>query len=107
MKIKPKIIGISESRLQKSKQNITNISLPNYMYEHTPIESSTGGTLSYLDKNLKYKSRKDRNIYHKGMIESTFDEIINKNEKNMVPGCIYKTLNKQFPTFWITTYCVF
>ena len=30
MKIKPKIIGIS------------NISLPNYVYEHTPIESSKG-----------------------------------------------------------------
>ena len=58
MKIKPKIIGISENRLQKSKQNITNISLPNYVYEHTPIESSKGETLSYLDKNLKYKSRK-------------------------------------------------
>ena len=38
MKIKPKIIGISESRLQKSKQNITNIFRPNYVYEHTPTE---------------------------------------------------------------------
>ena len=53
MKIKPKIIGISESRLQKSKQQITNISLPNYVYEHTPTESSKVGTLLYLDKNLK------------------------------------------------------
>ena len=45
---------------------------------------------SYLDKNLKYKLRKDLNIYHKEMIESTFVEIINKNEKNVVAGCIYK-----------------
>ena len=42
MKVEPKIIGISESRLQKSKQYITNISLPNYVYEHTPTESSKG-----------------------------------------------------------------
>ena len=90
MKIKPKIIGISESRLQNSKHHITNISLPNYVYEHTPTESSKGGTLLYLDKNLKHKLRKDLNIYHKGTIESTFVEIINKNEKNMVAGCIYK-----------------
>ena len=55
MKIKPKIIGISESRLQKSKQHIANISLPNFVYEHTPTESSKGGTLLYLDKNLSYK----------------------------------------------------
>ena len=42
MKIEPKMIGISESRLQKSKQHITIISLPNYEYEHTPAESSKG-----------------------------------------------------------------
>ena len=72
MKIKPKIIGISESRLQKSNYHITNISLPNYVYEHTPAESSKGGTPLYLDKNLKYKLRKNINIYHKGIIESTF-----------------------------------
>ena len=105
MKIKPKIIGISESRLQKSKQHITNIYLPNYVYEHNSTESSKGGTLIYLDKNLKYKLRKDLNIYHKGMIESTFVKIINKNKKNVVAGCIYKH-PKQFQTFWMTTYCL-
>ena len=94
MKIKPKIIGISESRLQKSKQHITNICLPNYVYEHTPTESSKGGTLLYLDKNLKCKLRKDLNIDHKRMIESTFVEIISKNEIYMVADCIYNTLNK-------------
>ena len=99
MKIKPKIIGISESRLQKSKQHITNISLPNYVYEHTPTESSKGGTLLYLDKNLKYKLRKDLNIYQKGMIESTLVKIINKNEKNMVAGCIYKHPKQTIPDF--------
>ena len=99
MKIKPKIIGISESRLQKSKQHITNISLPNYVYEHTPTESSKGGTLLYLDKHFKYKLRKDLNIYHKGMIESTFVEIINKNEKNMVAGSIYKHPKQIIPDF--------
>ena len=99
MKIKPNIIRISESRLQKCKQHITNISLPNYVYEHTPTESSKGGTLLYLDKNLKYKLRKDLIIYHKVMIGSTFVEIINKNEKNMVVGCIYKHPKQAIPNF--------
>ena len=99
MKIKPKIIRISESRLQKSKQHITNISLPNYVYEHPPTESSKGGTLLYLDKNLKYKLRKNLNIYHKGKIESTFVKIINENEKNMVAGCIYKHPKQTIPDF--------
>ena len=99
MKIKQKIIGIYESRLQKSNQNITNISLPNYVYEHIPAESSKGGTLLYLDKNLMYKLRKDLNIYQKEMIESTFFEIINKNEKNMVAGCICKYPKQTIPNF--------
>ena len=44
MKTKPKIIGISESRLQINKQQINNILLPNYVYEHIPTESGKGGT---------------------------------------------------------------
>ena len=48
MKIKPKIIGIFESRLQKSKQHITYISVPNYVYERTPIESSKGGIYTLI-----------------------------------------------------------
>ena len=44
MKVKLKIIGISESRLQENKQHITNISFPDYVYEHTPRESSKGST---------------------------------------------------------------
>ena len=55
-----------------------------------PLQNQVKGVHLFLDKNLKYKLRKDLNIYHKGMIESTFVEIINKNEKNMVAGYIYK-----------------
>ena len=39
LRIKPNIIGISETRLQRGKQPITNISLTKYVYEHTPTES--------------------------------------------------------------------
>ena len=64
-KIKTNITGISETRLQMGKQPITNISFPNYVYEHTPTESGKGGTLLYIDKNIKYKLRNDLNIYEK------------------------------------------
>ena len=69
------------------------------MYEHTTTEPSKGGTLLQLDKNLYYKLRKDLNIYHKGVIDSIFVEIINKNEKNMVAGCIYKHPKQMVPNF--------
>ena len=90
LKIKPNIIGISETRLQKGKQPITNISLPNYVYEHTPTESGKGGTLLYTDKSIKYKLRQDLNIFEKKMIESTFIQILNKKQKNLIIGCVYK-----------------
>ena len=38
LKTNPIIIRISESRLQKSKQPINNISLLNYIYQHTRTE---------------------------------------------------------------------
>ena len=49
MKTKPKIIWISESKLQKHKRPINNISLSNYVYEHPPTESGKDGVLLYID----------------------------------------------------------
>ena len=90
LKIKPNIIGMSQTRLQKGKEPITNISLPNYVYEHTRTESGKRGTLLYIDKSIKYKLRKDLNILEKKMIKSTFIEILNKKKKNLIIGCVYK-----------------
>ena len=64
-KIKPNMIEIFETRLQKGKEPITNISLSNYVFEHTPTELGKGGALPYIDKNIKYK-------LHKGLI--TFEK---------------------------------
>ena len=65
LKIKPNIIGISETRLQNGKEPITNISLPSYVYGHTPTESGKGGTFLYIDKSINYKLPKDLTIFEK------------------------------------------
>ena len=90
VKIKSNIIGIFETKLQRGKQPTTNISLPNYVYEHTPTESGKRGTLLYIDKNVKYKLRNGLTIFEKKMVESTFIKILNKKQKNMTIGCVYK-----------------
>ena len=91
LKIKPDIIGISETRLQRGKQPITNISLPNNVYEHTPTESGKGGTLLYIDKNIKSSCVMTLKMTKKKkMVESTFIEVLNKKQKNMIIGCVYK-----------------
>ena len=45
----------------------------------------------YIDKNIKYKLRNDLKIYEKKMVESTFIEILNKKQKNMIIGYVYNT----------------
>ena len=46
------IIGISETRLKKTQETITNIQLENYNIEHVPTESANGGVLLYIKKSI-------------------------------------------------------
>ena len=57
-KIKPKLIGLSETRLRKNRQPLSNINLENYVYESTSTQSSKGRTMLYVDKQLNYRLRK-------------------------------------------------
>ena len=81
---------MSECRIRAKQQSLSNISLQNYIYEFTSTESSKGGTLIYLDQNVKYKIREDLKLYKSKKIESIFIEIIENNQKNVIVGCIYK-----------------
>ena len=84
------IIGISEARLKKTQETTTNIQLENFNIEHVPTESANGGVLLYIRKAINYKLRPDLMIYKKRELESVFIEIIQKDSKNMVVGCIYR-----------------
>ena len=84
------VIGISETRLKKTQETTTNIHLKNYNIEHVPTESSNEGVLLYIKKAINYKLRPDLMIYKKRELESVFIEIIQKDFKNIVVGCIYR-----------------
>ena len=83
----PRISGISECPLKATQQSVSNISLQNYTYEFTSTESSKGGTLIYIDQNVKYKIREDLKLYKSKKIESIFFE---NNQKKIIVGCVYK-----------------
>ena len=70
------IIAISETRITKNINEISNINLNSYAFEFTPTESSAGGTLIYVANRLAYKSRTDLQIYKKRVLDFTFIEII-------------------------------
>ena len=76
---KPKIIGITKPRLRKNREVLSNIDLNDYSFEFTTTKSTNGGTLIYIQNDLRYKIRKDLNLYRKKEIESTFIEIIEPN----------------------------
>ena len=90
LKIKPKIIAITESRLTTGKTPLTNISIPNYHIEHTPTESKKGGALLYISNDLKHRVRSDLKIYKPRELESIFIEIMTEKGQNLIVGCVYK-----------------
>ena len=48
--------------------------MSDYNIEHTPIESSNGGTLLYIKQGINYKKQKNLQIYKSKELESMFVE---------------------------------
>ena len=84
------VLGITESRLKEANPLAINIILPGFTYEHTPTKSANGGTLLYIKNGINYKLGPDLNINKDKELESIFIEIITKNSKNIIVGCIYR-----------------
>ena len=84
------ILEITETRIKKDSSSPINLQFNNYSTEHTPTESSAGGTLLYINKRLSYQLRNDLRLYDPRKIESTFIEIICSKSTNVIVGCIYK-----------------
>ena len=55
-----------------------------------PTKSANGGALLYIKNGINYKLRPDLNINKDKELESIFIEIITKNSKNILVGCIYR-----------------
>ena len=82
------IIGISESRIKRNKNPIDKINLQSYNIEHCTTEAANG-VLLYIKDEIIYKLRKDLKIYKSKYLESTFLEVINQSDKNIIVGCIF------------------
>ena len=77
LKLEFDIIALSETKLTKGTNPISDVLLPKYHEPvSTPTEASKGGTLLYISDKLDYKPRKDLELYKAKQIESTFVEIL-------------------------------
>ena len=57
------IIGTTKTRLKTHALRTTNINLQEYSIEHTPTESTCGGSLLYINNNINYLCRNNLQIY--------------------------------------------
>ena len=89
-KLECDILGISESRILKSKSLNTNVSLQNYVIKQIPTESTAGGALLYINKRHSYKTHPDLAIYKPKKLESIFVEVVLPKKSNLIVGCNYK-----------------
>ena len=65
---------------------LSNIDLNNYTFEFTPTDSTKEGTLTYIEKDLRYKTRNDLYLYREKEIESKIIEA-NLRNKNKIISC--------------------
>ena len=84
------IICIPERRTKKSNLPTSNMHIPDYNIEQTHPESSAGGSLIYLTRNLSYKNRHDLQICHPKHLEFTFTEILLPGKSSCIIGTVYK-----------------
>ena len=78
------IIGVTETRITNQVSLLNNMNLSKYSYEFTPTETTAGGTLLYNANHLSHKCRNDLNIYKKNELESTFIEIVDLKDSNII-----------------------
>ena len=83
-------ICISESRISQNNLPTTNLDIPGCNIEQTPTESSAGGTIMYISKDICYILRKDLQTYCPKELQSIFIEIIIPNKSSLLSGTIYK-----------------
>ena len=69
---KLKVIAISECGIKGGRPSLWNVNMNNCLYKYTPTESSKGGSLLYIDKNLRYRLRRDLTHYKSKETESSF-----------------------------------
>ena len=78
-------------------EKIVNINLKDYSYESCPMESSAGGTVLCISNHLSHKPRSNLCIDRSSRLESTFIDILNPTNPNVILGCMYHSqmeLNK-------------
>ena len=92
-RLKPEIdiIGISEHKIKKDQKSSNNIDICGYdEFIFEPTGTTHGGTGFYIKNGYDYIVRKDLNLNTPSHFEAMFVEVVLKDRKNLIVGCIYR-----------------
>ena len=87
-----KVLAITETRITSTTFNLHNFEIPGYSFISNKTDSSAGGTALYISSSLNFNVRNDLSdiSYLKNLLESSFIEIENLKQTNIIVGSIYK-----------------
>ena len=88
--VKFDFIAISEMRAIKGVVPVHNTDISDYNFVDCPTEASKGGARLYVSHKHDFLTRNDLQIYKPKELESVFVEILCKNSKNLIVGCVYR-----------------
>ena len=86
------IIGLTETKLHISKNQIINTELPGYHFLSQPSLSNAGGTGFYIQNHLNFSVRSDLSKTESGF-EALWIEVLNEKQSNLLCGTIYRHPN--------------
>ena len=92
------IIGISETKIIKDHDCLTNIQLSEYSFESQPTSSNAGGVGLYISNNLSYSIREDLSSALCNDFEMLWAEIDNV-QRNIICGVVYRHPNGNMINF--------
>ena len=92
------LIGLSETKFKKGKDNFSNFNFDGYDFVHEPSLTNAGGVGFFVENNLTYIIRNDLNnsSIHSEML---WIEVSRPNDCNLVCGIIYRHPSSDFDSF--------
>lgn len=92
------VIGLTETWLQSSVHNPTNLNIPGYTFVSQPTSQRAGGVGFFIDNSLKFHIREDLSC-DSNESEMLWIELENSLDKNILCGVIYRHPNSDLETF--------
>ena len=92
------LIGLSETKFVKNKENFVNVNIMGYNFIHEPTLSNAGGVGFYIRNDIKFSFRNDLSTSTSDF-ETLWIEISQLGQPNLICSVIYRHPNSSLDNF--------